>query len=118
MLCSALRSTCLWCLGLVAHRAIVALPWPSLFHDWCALFCHRTDKVVLASSGMQADMMTLHKTLRMRLVKYQQNHQKDMSLTAASQMLSNMLYTRRFFPYYTFNVLGGIDEKGTLGPLC
>lgn len=71
-----------------------------------------TDKVVLASSGMQADMMTLHKTLRMRLVKYQQNHQKDMSLTAASQMLSNMLYTRRFFPYYTFNVLGGIDEKG------
>lgn len=61
---------------------------------------------------MQADMMTLHKTLRMRLVKYQQNHQKDMSLTAASQMLSNMLYTRRFFPYYTFNVLGGIDEKG------
>lgn len=63
---------------------------------------------------MQADMMTLHKTLRMRLVKYQQNHQKDMSLTAASQMLSNMLYTRRFFPYYTFNVLGGIDEKGTL----
>lgn len=57
--------------------------------------------------------MTLHKTLRMRLVKYQQNHQKDMSLTAASQMLSNMLYTRRFFPYYTFNVLGGIDEKGT-----
>lgn len=70
--------------------------------------------MVLASSGMQADMMTLHKTLRMRLVKYQQNHQKDMSLTAASQMLSNMLYTRRFFPYYTFNVLGGIDEKGTL----
>lgn len=69
---------------------------------------------MLASSGMQADMMTLHKTLRMRLVKYQQNHQKDMSLTAASQMLSNMLYTRRFFPYYTFNVLGGIDEKGTL----
>lgn len=79
----------------------------------CIVYLTRTDKVVLASSGMQADMLTLHKTLRMRLVKYQQNHQKDMSLTAASQMLSNMLYTRRFFPYYTFNVLGGIDENGT-----
>lgn len=73
-----------------------------------------TDKVVLASSGMAADIVTLHKMLKLRLVQYRHAHKKDMSLTAASQMLSNMLYYRRFMPYYTFNVLGGIDENGKL----
>jgi len=73
-----------------------------------------TDKVVLASGGMQTDIATLHKMLRISLVKYKAQHKKDMSLTAVSQMLSNTLYYRRFQPYYTFNVLGGIDENGKL----
>lgn len=71
-----------------------------------------TDKVVLASSGMAADIVTLHKMLKLRLVQYRHAHKKDMSLTAVSQMLSNTLYYRRFMPYYTFNVLGGIDDNG------
>lgn len=71
-----------------------------------------TDKVVLASGGMLTDIQTLHKVLKIRLAQYKHNHRKDISLSAASQMLSNILYYRRFQPYYAFNVLGGIDEKG------
>lgn len=71
-----------------------------------------TDKVVLASGGMQTDIASLHKMLRIRLVQYKHQHKKDMTLTAVSQMLSNTLYYRRFQPYYTFNVLGGLDENG------
>lgn len=72
-----------------------------------------TDKIVLASSGMQADIITLHKVLRIRLAQYFHANKKELTLEAASQMLSNMLYYRRFQPYYTFNVLGGIDQSGT-----
>ena len=71
-----------------------------------------TDKVVLASSGMQSDIAVLHKILRIRLTQYKHSHGKEMTLTAISQLLSTMLYYRRFQPYYTFNVLGGIDETG------
>jgi len=71
-----------------------------------------TNKCVIASAGFQADMRTLHKTLQSRNVMFQHNHAKPMSCTGAAQLLSNTLYHKRFFPYFTFNLLAGLDEEG------
>lgn len=71
-----------------------------------------SDKVVIASAGMQADAKTLHKTLQAKNVMYQHDHGKTFSVMATAQLLSNTLYYKRFFPYYTFNICAGLDDKG------
>ncbi|KAA3471806.1 proteasome subunit beta type-1 [Gossypium australe] len=47
-----------------------------------------------------------------KLYIYQHQHNKQMSCPAMAQLLSNTLYYKRFFPYYSFNVLGGLDNEG------
>eukprot|EP00282_Hemiselmis_andersenii_P006520 CAMPEP_0114130202 /NCGR_PEP_ID=MMETSP0043_2-20121206/11889_1 /TAXON_ID=464988 /ORGANISM="Hemiselmis andersenii, Strain CCMP644" /LENGTH=254 /DNA_ID=CAMNT_0001223541 /DNA_START=21 /DNA_END=785 /DNA_ORIENTATION=- len=71
-----------------------------------------TDQCCIASSGCNSDQVTLHKLLKFRIKMYRHQHEKMMSAPAVGQMLATTLYGRRFFPYYTFNVVGGLDEKG------
>ena len=35
-----------------------------------------------------------------------------MSLRAIARLIQTMLYAKRFFPYYVYNILGGIEEDG------
>merc|ERR1719219_3395994 len=71
-----------------------------------------TDKCVLASAGMHGDRNELHTILKLRLQEYKLEHGRDMEISAIAQMLSNTLYYRRFFPYYTFNLLCGVNSEG------
>ena len=71
-----------------------------------------TDKCVIASCGMKSDAITLHRMLKARMVMYEHKHRRQPSVTAIAQMLSTVLYYKRFFPYYTFNVLVGLDDEG------
>ncbi|EGG16572.1 proteasome subunit beta type 1 [Cavenderia fasciculata] len=71
-----------------------------------------TDKCVIATSGMQADTIALRKRLDTQLRQYERDHGKSMSTPAIAQFLSNTLYHKRFFPFYTFNLVAGVDEDG------
>ncbi|XP_012286720.1 proteasome subunit beta type-1-like [Orussus abietinus] len=71
-----------------------------------------SDTTVLGCSGCWCDTLTLTRVLQARLQMYKQEHNKEMSTPAAAQMLSTMLYYKRFFPYYVSNILAGIDENG------
>lgn len=73
-----------------------------------------TDKVYLASSGMYADMVNLYKNLKIRIELYKMSNKFEPGVENIAQLLSNTLYSRRFFPYYTFNLLAGMNSKGEM----
>lgn len=70
------------------------------------------DKATLATNGFSADAEALVDRIKQRLVMYRHNHGTHMSLSAIARMISTMLYGKRFFPYYVYNILGGVDEEG------
>jgi len=72
-----------------------------------------TDKAVLAVNGFAADGSMFVKKVRQRLEWYRHAHAKDMPIHAIARLIQTMLYARRFFPYYVYNILGGIEDDGT-----
>jgi 20S proteasome subunit beta 6 len=70
-----------------------------------------TGKSVLASCGNWADSDMLSSLLKGRVKQYADTHEnKEISLNALAQLMSTMMYGRRFFPYYVSNILAGIYE--------
>jgi len=68
--------------------------------------------VLLASTGFYGDLLQLVRVLRARMKVYQFTYNEPMNVDAAAEMLARTLYYKRFFPYYTSNILAGIDPKG------
>lgn len=67
---------------------------------------------MLGTAGFRGDITTLQKLLKARQMQFEHQHGEGMKAHAVAQMLGNTLYGRRFFPYYTWNVVGGLDENG------
>lgn len=43
---------------------------------------------------------------------YKYKHDRAMEIKSIAQAAAIELYSHRFFPYYTFNLVGGVDAEG------
>ncbi|XP_061393522.1 proteasome subunit beta type-1 [Musca vetustissima] len=71
-----------------------------------------SEKTVLGSTGCWCDTLALTALVKARMQMYEHTHLKTMSTDAIAQMLSIIMYNKRFFPYYVSNVLAGLDNEG------
>ena len=60
---------------------------------------------------MVADIENLHKLLIAKVKTYERQFKKSPSIESLAQLLGNTLYSRRFMPFYAFNLLCGLDQN-------
>ena len=73
---------------------------------------HRLNKnTFILSSGMYADVMNLWKKLDTQISLYKLNNGGELSSPSIANMVSRVLYEKRFFPFYTFNLVAGFDRE-------
>jgi len=68
--------------------------------------------VAMGSAGMQADRLRLYRTLRLDVAEYTQKSGREIGVDQFARLLGNTLYYKRFQPWYTFNLVVGLDAEG------
>lgn len=71
-----------------------------------------TPKTVLGSCGFHGDAIQMRKVVKTRCQIYEHNNRICPSPPAIAQMVSTVLYGQRFFPYYVYNIVAGMDDEG------
>lgn len=66
----------------------------------------------LASTGCWSDIQTMTNLIHIRKQAYLHEHGREMSTGALAQLVSIMMYNRRFFPYYTSTIVAGLTKEG------
>lgn len=59
-----------------------------------------------------SDCVELSLVLKQAAHEFEWSSERPLTVSEASYLLSNTLYYRRFFPYYVFSVLAGLDSDG------
>ena len=63
-------------------------------------------------AGVVADAQALIDIMRIECNLYNLKHEHPISVLATARLLSNILFERRWFPYYTQLLVGGYDNTG------
>jgi proteasome beta subunit len=71
-----------------------------------------TDRVGIAVAGFYADMHGLIKILEAEIRYYETTNSVVMPLRSVAKLLSAILYSSKFFPYYIEAIVGGINSDG------
>lgn len=71
------------------------------------------DRMFVGLSGLATDMQTLHQRFKFRHNMYVLREERNMRVATFANMVSAMLYEKRFGPYYCEPIIAGLEEDGT-----
>ena len=70
------------------------------------------DSLMVGLAGLATDVQTLDQLLRFRMNLYELREEREMTPKVFTNLMSTMLYEKRFGPYFAEPVIAGLDEHG------
>jgi proteasome beta subunit len=71
-----------------------------------------TSSVGAACAGLVADMQVLIHQVAAYSKLYELDHNRSISVKSATKAMASLMFERRFFPYITQVIVGGVDDEG------
>lgn len=71
-----------------------------------------TSKIGAACAGFVGDMQNLIRDAQAEINLYRFTYQREPEVRTVAKVLSNYLFSSRFFPYLAETIVGGFDETG------
>lgn len=71
-----------------------------------------TDNIIVGSAGVSGDYQMLSSYLVAETNLFKLENRRPITVKAAAQLLSNILFSRKFLPFLTQTLIGGVDEDG------
>ena len=72
------------------------------------------DHIAMTIAGMQGDAQALGRYAKAELKLYELQEGKKISMDGVASLMSNILYSRRFYPYFVQLIIGGYDKEPRL----
>jgi proteasome beta subunit len=70
------------------------------------------EKIGAACAGIVADMQILTREVGAYLNLYTFEREQSVTVRTAAKLMGSMLFERRYFPYLTQTIVGGVDDTG------
>lgn len=70
------------------------------------------DNIVVSANGFAADGNALVRRIQTNIEWYHHAHNKPLKTSSCARLIQNLLYGKRFFPYYVHTIIAGLDEEG------
>ncbi len=71
-----------------------------------------TDTIGVACAGLVGDMQILAREVEAQAKLFSMDVGRPITVKAASKLMANILFNRRYAPLYTQTIVGGLDEDG------
>lgn len=71
-----------------------------------------TDQIGVACAGLIGDMQILAKEMEAQANLFSMDTGRKISVRAASKLMANVLFNRRYAPLITQTIVGGLDDEG------
>ena len=98
------------CVAIASDRRLGVNQQQTVAHNFRKIF-EITPTLYIGLAGLATDVHTLSSLLKFRTDLYKLNEEREMTPKVLTAVMSSILYSKRFGPYYIEPVVAGLDPK-------